>query len=290
MLVSCGQSNEERKRLSREEQRRLARQDSLALKIATTPTMDCLPLFLACEDSSFYKNGVDVHLRLCRSQLDGDTLVAGHHVEGLVTDLIRAERLIKQGQLLRYVTATPAYWQLISNRKARISKISQLSEKMIAMTRYSATDYLADLAVDSAKPKYQVFRIQINDVDVRLKMLLNNEMDAMLLPEPQATAARQLKHPVLMDSRDKNLNFGVIAFREEILKNKTRHEQVERFISTYNQQCDSINKNGIRHYAEIIRKYMFVDDRTISKLPNIKFQHAQSPRERDVNIARRKWR
>ena len=59
---------------------------------------------------------------------------------------------------------------------------------MLAMTRYSATDLLADYAVDSAKLKSeQVFKIQVNDVNIRLKMLLNNEIDAVLLTEPQAT-------------------------------------------------------------------------------------------------------
>ena len=46
---------------------------------------------------------------------------------------------------------------------------------MIAITRYSATDYLATLAIDSVHPKYDVYRVQINDVNIRLKMLLNNE-------------------------------------------------------------------------------------------------------------------
>ena len=41
-------------------------------------------------------------------------------------------------------------------------------------------------------------------------MLLNNEMDAMLLTEPQATTARIYKNDVLMDSRDKDMRLGVI--------------------------------------------------------------------------------
>ena len=69
---------------------------------------------------------------------------------------------------------------------------------MIAITRYSATDYLATLAIDSVHPKYDVYRVQINDVNIRLKMLLNNEMDAVLLSEPQATRARLEGHVKLM--------------------------------------------------------------------------------------------
>ena len=136
---------------SREE---LLREDSLSLKIATVPTLDCLPLFIGVDDSLFTQNGLEVHLKQRGAQIDCDTLVRGKHVEGFVSDLIRTERLKKEGIALRYVTATGSYWQLYTNRLARIKELKQLSDKMIAMTRFSVTDYLADYAIDSAKPKY----------------------------------------------------------------------------------------------------------------------------------------
>lgn len=289
VFSGCGQSYEQKQALTREQHRETARRDSAALKIATTPTMDCLPLFIAMEDSLFQKGGVDVHLRTRKSQLDGDTLIAGAHVEGFVTDLIRAERLRKGGIALRYVAATNSYWQFISNRLARVKELKQMSDKMVAITRYSATDYLAGLAIDSVKPKFDVYRVQINDVDIRLKMLLNNEMDASLLTEPQATSARLFKHIVLMDSRDKDIRLGVLAFREKALKDKNRQAQLDSFVKIYNQICDSINKYGVGHYHGIIKKYMHVDDRTIKALPKLQFQHAVPPRKKDVARAKRYW-
>lgn len=158
---------------------------------------------------------------------------------------------------------------------------------MIAMTRYSATDYLADLAVDSGKPKYDVYRVQINDVNLRLQMLLNNEMDAMLLPEPQATRARMDRHVVLMDSRDKNLNLGAFAFREKALKQPGRKQQLQKFIQAYNIAVDSINSKGVKHYSKLISKYCHVDEKTIGNLPKIKYNHALEPRRRDLEAAAR---
>lgn len=289
-VASCGKSYEEKQELSRRERRELARRDSAALKIATTPTMDCLPLFIAVDDSLFQRAGVDVRLRARTSQIDGDTLAEGGHVEGLVTDLIRAERLQKRGTPLRYVAATNAYWQVVANRQARVRELRQMSDKMMAITRYSATDYLADLAVDSAKPKYDVYRIQVNDVGVRLKMLLNNEMDAILATEPQATTARLFEHPVLMDSRQKDLRLGVIAFREKALASKERQRQLDVFVNVYNKVCDSINRMGVAHYGAIIKKYMHADDRTVKALPRLHYAHAAAPRAQDVERARRHWK
>ena len=286
LLVACGPSTESLQRQSREERTALLKADSAALKVATVPTMDCLPLFVAAEDSSFKQAGVDVRLRLCNAQMDCDTLIAGGHVEGMVSDLVRTERLKRLGTSLKYVSATNANWQLISNRVARVKSVSQLSEKMIAVTRHSATSYLADWAIRKDKPKGDVFRIQINDVKIRLRMLLNNEMDAMLLPEPQATTARLWKNPVLMDAASQDIRLGVIAFRTKALESKKRKEQLKLFVKVYNQTCDSINKNGVKHYAPVISKYMGADDRTIQALPKMNYSHVSAPRQKDIERAK----
>lgn len=282
VLASCGVDGEKRRLLSREQRKALERADSAALKIATTPTMDCLPLFVAVEDSCFRRAGLDVRLRQRNAQMDGDTLIAGGHVEGVVSDLVRTERLRRLGTPLRYVAATNATWQLVANRTARVKSVAQLSEKMIATTRHSATDYLADLAVREAKPKGDVFRIQVNDVQTRLRMLLNNEMDAMLLPEPQATTARLWNNTVLLDTHGKDIRLGVIAFSEKALRSPDRQRQLSLFIKVYNEMCDSINKRGVRHYAPIIAKYMDADAKTINALPNMTYAHAKAPRQVDL--------
>lgn len=287
ILGACHKSYDEKKREEKASREELQREDSLALKIATVPTLDCLPLFIGVEDSLFTRNGVDVHLKQRGAQIDCDTLVYGKHVEGFVSDLIRTERLKRKGVALRYITATNSYWQLYTNRLARIKELKQLSDKMIAMTRFSVTDYLADYAIDSAKPKYDVYKIQINDPRTRIKMILNNEMDAALFTEPQATTARIHGNPMLMDSRDKNVHMGVIAFREKELADKRRQQQLKIFIKVYNMAVDSINKHGFQYYASVITKYMGADGKTIKALPQMKFSHVAPPRMHDIAVAKR---
>ena len=290
MFAACDDTYNEKQMATRKQRAELRRLDSLAFKIGTTPTMDCLPVFIANEKGFFEKVGVDVRLRLRNSHLDLDTLLRGGWIEGAFTELVRAERIVDNGVKLRYVAATNSYWQLVSNRNMRIRKLDQLSDKMVAMTRFSATDYLTTLAVDSAKPKNAVYRIQINDVKIRLRMLYNNEIDAVWLTEPQLTAAKLYKNPVLMDSRKKDLNLGVLAVREKALADKNRSRQYAAFIKAYNAACDSINKYGIASYAHVISKYMGADEKTIKALPKITYTHAKAPREKDIEVARKAYK
>ena len=285
-LFSCGKSYEEQKRLSRAEKARLAKEDSLALKVGTLPTLDCLPLFVAYDHHFFEKFGEDVRIKPYQSQIDCDDAMLKGKIEGNVTDVVRAQRMRHRGTALRYVAATNAYWQLFGNRLSRIHEVKQLQDKMVGMARYSVTDMLTSMAVDSAKLKSEyVFRIQINDPVIRLRMLVNNELDAMFFTEPQATAARIQKHPVLMDSRKKDLWMGAIVFKEKAIADKRRQKQLTAFIKAYNEACDSINQRGMTFYGDIIKKYTKADDRTVKALPVLKFEHAKAPRQKDLDRA-----
>ena len=282
-MSACGNSYQESKRLSRLERQRLAKKDSAALKIAVMPTLDCLPLYVAREYKWFCDGKTDIRLKYFTSQIDCDTAILNGRVEGAVSDLVRVARMNKSGAKVKPQIATAAYWQLLTNRNSRIRQLNQLDDKMVAMTRYSVTDMLADHVVDSAKLKSErVFKVQINDVNVRLQMMLNNEMDAMFVTEPQATLARLAKHKVLLDTRKMNWHMGVIAFREKPMKDVDRKRQYDVFVKAYNQACDSINKNGIARYAHLMEKYCRTRSEVLDSIPKQKFPHAVGPREKDV--------
>ena len=289
LLAGCGQSYEETKRIIREQRVKQQREDSAALKVAVLPTLDCLPVYLA-EDHQLFDTVVDIRLKHFTAQMDIDTALVNDRVELGVTDLVRAERMIQQGAPIEYLTATDAYWQLVSNRVARITDLKHLDDKMLAMTRYSVTDLLGDLAVDSAKLKPErVFRIQINDVNVRLKMLENNEMDALLLTEPQAAQARMLKHKVLLDTRKLDMQMGAIAMQKGVLQDRMRKVQLKVFIKGYNAAVDSINKYGVANYKDLVMKYCKVKGEAVDTIPkNLKFSRIAKPREKDIERAR-KW-
>ena len=289
LLVGCEQSYEETKRITRAQRLKMQKDDSAALKIAVLPTLDCLPLYLA-EDHQLFDTVVDIRLKHFTAQMDVDTALMNNRVELGVTDLVRAERMMKKDTPIEYLTATNAYWQLVSNRVARITDLKHLDDKMLAMTRYSVTDLIGDMAVDSAKLKPErVFRIQINDVNVRLKMLENNEMDALVMTEPQAAQARWLKHRVIFDTRQQDMQMGAIVVRSKGMDDKNRKRQMEVFMKGYNEACDSINRFGVSHYKDLVMKYCNVKREAVDTIPkSLKFSHIVKPREKDIERAQ-KW-
>ena len=264
--------------------------DSTAVRIAVMPTLDCLPLFIADDSGLFQRESLDVRLVPFTAQMDCDTAIAGGSADGLVTDLVRAERMKDFGTQLRYIAATDLQWQLLTGKTVRIKQLKQLDDKMLAMTRYSATAMIADHLVDSAKlVSERVFRIQVNDVLVRLNMLETGIMDAMLLPEPQATVARLLQANTVYDTSRDSLRLGVLAFSEKSLALPKLKGKLDAFTRAYDAACDSIAGKGIAHYRNLIARWCHVEPEIADSLEQQRgmlFPHALPPRQRDIDMAK----
>lgn len=283
LLTACGKSEKEQKaeRLARLK----AEQETFqkAFKVAVMPTIDCLPAYLLKDSLLYDSTKVDIRLLPFRAQMDCDTAMIGGSVQAAFSDLVRTERLKHRKKvLMHYLTDTNLSWNLIADRNSKLKKLSDISDKIVAMTRYSATDLLTSMVIKRAEPKYQVFRVQINNVFVRLKMLQNHEIDAYWFPEPLATKAMQGDNNLLFNAEEDGTHLGVLA----IMDKQRRPTEEEAFAMAYDQAVDSINKHGVKYYANLIKKYMQVDDATVNALPEIKFTKVGPPRQRDIQMAR----
>jgi len=241
--------------------------DDDVLRIAVTPTLDCLPLYLAQQRGWFKNEGISVQLIPYQAQMDQDTAIERSRVHGMTTDTERLAWLQQHGTPLEQVATTSLSWQLITNKAARLTLASQLDDKMVAMTRHSATDMLAQQVVESAglQPE-RVFRIQINDINIRLSMLQNGIMDAMFLPEPLATVARLDGHPVLMSTDETGQHLGVLVFRSDVMADSAMSRQVERFVKVYQTASDSIAQCGLKNYRSMIASFCHVKPEIVDSI------------------------
>jgi len=281
-LVSCGKSDKE---LQAERQaQKVAEREAYqkAYKIAVMPTMDCLPAYLL-KDSLLYDTA-KVDIRLCRfnAQMDCDTAMIGGSVQAAFSDLVRTERLKHRNKvLMHYLTDTNLNWQLIADKDSKLKQLSDLSDKIVAMTRFSGTDLLTDMAVKKAKPKYQVFRVQVNDVLVRLAMLQNHEIDAYWFAEPQITKALSADNNSLFNSEDAGVHLGVVAIMDKV----RRQDEEAAFAAAYDKAVEQINKNGVKYYSALIQKYMKVDESVVRALPDIKYTKIGPPRNHGTQLS-----
>ncbi len=243
-IVSCN-DEEELQRLTRAEKERLRKEDSLALKVGILPTADCDFIRLADSLHLFDTLGVDVHFRRYNSLSECRYALSHNMVEGAVVDSILAG-IIEQKDTtpLTLSIATPLKWKLLTAKKSRISRHSQLVDKIVATDSHGASRTLAQNAVDSIlKKKKSIFFIQCEDVGIRCNMLITGNVDGAMLPEPYATKALKKGAKELALGDDKT--YGVVVFRSKVLNDKRIKEQYDLFLKACNIAKDSLRlRNG----------------------------------------------
>lgn len=239
-------------RLTRQQKEEARKADSASLKIGVMPTSDCLPIVVAKELRLFDTLGVDVHLRHyhalteCRKALK-DSLVEGAVIDSVLFNILKEEKVPLEVGMTTNLT-----WKFLTAKKARITRLDQLSDKMIAADGHGESYRLAESAIDSLqKKKMHVFIIQVDDPSVRLNMLTTGNVDAALLPEPFASKA--VKKGAKYIDKVKSTPKGLLAFRTDATKPKSRKEQIKLFHKAVAIAKDSIAKYKEEHYLHLLR-------------------------------------
>jgi NitT/TauT family transport system substrate-binding protein len=81
---------------------------------------------------------------------------------------------------------------------------------------------------------------------------------------------------------------GVIAEDSVAMSHPSRQRQRDVLIKGYNMACDSLNRYGVKHYTDVIRKYYKLSEQALQQLPDtLKFDHVAAPRQKDIDRAKR---
>ena len=252
VTYGCGDGDNGKKRLAKEEKDSLRRADSLALKIGVMPTEDCLPIVVAKELGLFDKAGTDVHLRRYRAMSECRKALVDSLVEGAVIDTTLMSELNGTTPWLYSGMRTQLSWQFLTAKKARIKRIDQLADKMIAADSHGESHRIAERAIDSLMRKKQhVFIIQVEDLETRCNMLVTGNVDAALLPEPHATKARKAGANVI--GSVKSGPAGVVAFRKKSMADARRKQQQKAFAKAVEIANDSIKRYGKDKYIQLLQ-------------------------------------
>ncbi|MEG1580265.1 MAG: ABC transporter substrate-binding protein [Bacteroidaceae bacterium] len=283
LLLGCQGQTEQKT-----EAKKTKAQDSLALKVALLPTLDCLPFFVAQDLGLYDSLKLDVRLVVKDSQMDCEEAYLEKKVDGFCTDLMRASLLQNNKKEIRVLSSLNSEYQLVSSKMLRIKKLSQLKDRMIVIARHSVTDFLSDEIVTSIKMKKDaIYRPQINSVSIRMNMLNNNQIDAAILPQPQAQLAIMQGGRLLYKSKKDQTNFSAIAFSCKAITNSYRKTQIKSLLEGYNLAVHRINKNKNLCDSILLKRYQ-IQPQDIKKivLPLYKTAFRPSPSQIEKSV---KW-
>lgn len=256
--------------------------DSLALQIGYLPTLDALPLLVADADGLFDSLKADVQLVPFTSNMDIDTAFLNKRIHGALTDVCRAILLNSHNNEIRIVGKTDGVSYLITQQKLRLRKVNDLSERMIAIARNEASDWMLDVLLkESQMEPSDVNRPQINDIQLRQEMVEKEMIDAAILPEPQATVAMVNGDRQMWNSQD--LPTGCIIFPHKVLVN--RETELRKIVQAYNIAINRINNAPKDKYAMLMQKKFNIDKVITDTLVLPQYSKLTTPNNKVINDA-----
>ena len=238
--------------------------DSTALHVALVPTMDNLPLYYAKETGIYDSLGLNVELLTYSSAMDCDTAFTNGEADGVVSDIVKANIWRSRGDSVKVVMRTDLNLFLMSTHSSRIKSVNNIKEKIMAITRNSALDYMADKVMEHIKlPLLQLNKPQINDIALRCKMTDQNQYDGAFLPEPYAIEAENNGAHRLISSSELIGNLSAVIFHDSIVAK--RNDDIHKLVEGYDIAVNRLNALNERGDKDMIYT---IKTKFISEIPD----------------------
>ena len=238
--------------------------DSTALHVALVPTMDNLPLYYAKETGIYDSLGLNIELLTYSSAMDCDTAFTNGEADGVVSDIVKANIWRSRGDSVKVVMRTDLNLFLMSTHSSRIKSVNNIKEKIMAITRNSALDYMADKVMEHIKlPLLQLNKPQINDIALRCKMTDQNQYDGAFLPEPYAMEAENNGAHRLISSSELIGNLSAVIFHDSIVSK--RNDDIRKLVEGYDIAVNRLNALNERGDKDMIYT---IKTKFISEIPD----------------------
>ena len=261
--------------------------DSTYLKIGLIPTSECLPFLVAEHYGIADSCGLKLRTYLYDASMDADTAFMNGVVDCVVSDLVKLSVMESRGEQVSAVFGGDVHLSVVVSRQSRLSDIKNLKDKIVSVTRNSVVDMYADKMLSDARlASTDLNKPQINSLPIRYGMLLQNEYDGAILPEPWASMSvkqgcRRLASMSSIESLDK---MNAVVFRDSVIS--SRRPDIFRLINAYNQSVDYINKNRRTQIKDFLGLLNITEVYSDSVLGISPFPHAMAVSEGSLSTGR----
>lgn len=262
--------------------------ESTTLKIGSLTIEENLPLLVAEKNGYFAAENIKVELVPFQSPVESQSAFQSGQLDGMITDIMIATLLKSSGEDLRVTSialgATPqeGRFAIVASPKSNINTVQDLKGKSIGISSNSIIEYVTDgLLLEGGVNPSDVKKTTVAKIPLRLEMLLNNQIDAITVPDPQIsyTVAQGAKI-IAEDTKGANLSQSVMIMTSKALNNKK--DATARFYKAYAKAVDEINQKPDQ-YKDLLVKNVNIPENIVNSYKVQHYPKPQLPAEKDVN-------
>lgn len=228
------------------------------LRVALLPTTDVVPFYVAQSLGAFSANELDAEAIPVSSAAERDTVIQTHaadcemtDVQGIVLTNAREAQPLRIIATARQATVEQPLFFLLGAPDGTVTSAGDLAAANIGTSENTVIDYWFDRVLGAAGVDLaDVTRTNVPQLPVRLELLLNNQLDAAILPDPLASLAQLQGAPLILDDTTlPDAAISVLACREDVIAQQP--DAVSAFLAGWDQAVTAINDDPAT-YADIL--------------------------------------
>ena len=217
-LVGCGAKEEVK--------------ENNTIRLGVMSAADSAPILLAQEKGYFEEEGVNLELEIFSNGATKQSSIQAGELDAAMLSMIQFLNNVKGGLQAKITTTTDGMFPIVLAKNYEEKEDVKVGLMEVSVINFLADQYLTD---------YNVEKVYINEMPVRMQMLMEDKIDMAVLPEPLASNAqlKGLEKRVYGDPDDFTPN--AIIFTDEFIKNNPK--TVEGFHNAYNKAVEDIINN-----------------------------------------------
>ncbi|MGL5352608.1 MAG: ABC transporter substrate-binding protein [Clostridium sp.] len=208
------------------------KEENSTIRLGVMAASDSAPILLAQEKGYFAEEGVNLELEIFTNGASKQSSIQAGELDAAMLSMIQFLNNSKAGLEAKITTTTDGTFPIVLSKNYTEKKDVKVGLMEVSVTNFLADQYLKD---------YNVEKVFINEMPVRMQMLMADQLDMAVLPEPLASNAelKGLKKVVYGEPDDFTPN--AIVFTDEFIANNPK--TVEGFHKAYNKAVKDINNN-----------------------------------------------
>ncbi|GAB7023061.1 ABC transporter substrate-binding protein [Salidesulfovibrio brasiliensis] len=257
------------------------------IRFGILPVLDTLPLQVAKAEKLFEKNAIEVELIPFSSALERDTALKAGQLDGFFGDLVATFMLIDKGAPMLIATTsystTPGQpmFGIVSSPEESGKGLSNLEGASIAISRSTIIEFLLDKIMERNElPKDYFNRVEIKKIPIRLQMLLSDEIDLALLPEPLMSLTRFKGGCIVVTAENLGIPLTVLNLHRRYFEGKGKDYM--RFMSAYVEALEMLKKNP-ETYRDLMAKTCRIPPPLAKDFPIYSFPMPSLPSAEQLN-------
>jgi NitT/TauT family transport system substrate-binding protein len=230
------------------------------LKMGLIPVLDVLPFYIAQDKGYFEAEGLKVELAPVKSSQEQNALLQASEIDGTLTDLISTALLNRDAPQVKVVAkARKAYrdfphFRILAAPGLTIDSPAEMAGVKVGISQNTVIQYLNDrLLTEWGVPADQITTEEVSAIPTRFELLMNNQLDAALLPDPLAQAAIAGGASLIVDDAEiPQYSQSVLVFNQDTLQ--TKSAAVRAFMRAWNKAVTDINQDPDAYRDVLIEK------------------------------------